>query len=293
MGAVMVLRAFAKINYALAVLGLRGDGYHEVATVMQSISLADELGIEKIREGFELIVEPEHAEVGASESNTVYRAWRLLCEVADEELPVRVRLRKNIPSGAGLGGASADAAAVLIGINEFFEIGLSREELRGIGARIGADVPFCISGGTALGEGIGGRLTELPAPPDHSLLLLKPERSAETARIYRAYDERTSESSSAVSTESVVEALRNGDLGALALSLGNDLAPVTRDFVPEVSEYERGLLNSEALGASMSGTGTAVYGLFDTIEVARASAASSRAPFSGVYEPVFCGVKLL
>ncbi|MGB3632439.1 MAG: 4-(cytidine 5'-diphospho)-2-C-methyl-D-erythritol kinase, partial [Rubrobacteraceae bacterium] len=151
----MRLRAFAKVNYALAVLGLRDDGYHEVSTVMQSISLADELEIEETREGFELSVEPEHADVGSLESNTVYWAWRRICEAVGEELPVRVSLHKNIPSGAGLGGASADAAATLVGLNELFGFGLGVQELRSIGAKIGADVPFCISGGTALGEGIG------------------------------------------------------------------------------------------------------------------------------------------
>lgn len=284
----MRLRAFAKVNYVLAVLGLRDDGYHEVATVMQSISLADEVEVERTNGGFELAVEPVLTDVGPPEKNTVYKAWALLKEAAGRELPVRVRLFKKIPSGAGLGGASADAAAVLVGINELFGLGLGVKELREVGGRIGADVPFCITGGTALGEGIGERLTELPAPPDHRLLLLKPERGAETARIYRAYDERPGRPAP---VEPMLEALRTGDLESLAASLGNNLAPTTRSLVPEVAEHEEKLLKSGALGACMSGTGTAVYGVFP--EENRALAAQAAAPFTGVYAPVPYGVEVV
>lgn len=289
MGSVVRLRAFAKINYALAVLGLRDDGYHEVATVMQSISLADEVEIEQTGGGFELLTEPEKAEVGPLEKNTVYKAWSLLGEAVEEELPVTVRLNKKIPSGAGLGGASADAAAVLVGLNELFEVGLSIGELQGIGVRIGADVPFCISGGTVLGEGIGEILTPLPAPPHHELLIIKPESSAETARIYRSYDERPIRASA---TKSVVEALQAGDLEALAGSLSNDLSPTTRSIVPEVAEYEKELLKRGALGAGMSGTGTAVYGMFSGEKEARKAAVRLTAPFSGFYKPVAQGVEI-
>ena len=151
----VLLRAFAKVNYALEVRGLREDGYHEISTVMQSISLADELEIEHADEGFELVVEPEGFGVGPTEKNTVYRARELLGKLVGGELPVKTRLRKGIPAGAGLGGGSADAAAALTGLNELFGLGLSIAELRDLSLRIGADVRFCLSGGTALGEGIG------------------------------------------------------------------------------------------------------------------------------------------
>lgn len=290
MGDVVGLRAFAKVNYVLSVLGLRDDGYHEVATVMQSISLADEVEIEKTDSGFGIFVEPERVDVGPQEKNTVYKAWSLLREIAGEELPAKVRLYKKIPSGAGLGGASADAAAVLVGLNEMFGLGLKVEELREVGGRIGADVPFCITGGTALGEGIGGRLTPLPAPPDHRLLLLKPERGAETALIYRAYDEHPEHPAS---VEPMLRALEAGDLGAMAKSADNNLSRTTKSLVPEVAEYEKALLKNGALGACMSGTGTAVYGIFDTEEAFREAANASGALFSGVYEPVLRGVEVL
>jgi len=284
------LRAFAKVNYALDVLGLRADGYYEISTVMQSISLADEVQLRRAAGGFDLSLEPEEVKIGSQERNTTYLAWKALQGLAGEELPVKVTLRKEIPAGAGLGGGSANAAAVLVGLNELFSLGLRVDELGGIGVGIGADVPFCISGGTALGQGVGEILTPLPSPPAHRLVVAKPLRSADTAGMYRAYDETETESMRSV--EPVVSALRSGSLPVLAAAVGNDLAPVTRGFIPEVATLERTLLASGALGASMSGSGTAVYGIFDD-EGAGGAKDMVDAPFIGVYEPVSCGVMII
>jgi 4-diphosphocytidyl-2-C-methyl-D-erythritol kinase len=286
MGGVL-LRACAKVNYALEVRGLRGDGYHEISSVLQSVSLADELEIQRSRGGFELIFEPEGVEIGPLEENTVYKAWALLWETSGRELPTRIRLHKKIPAGAGLGGGSADAAAVLVGMNELFDLGLDAEKLRTIGARIGADVPFCLSGGTALARGVGEILTPLPAPPAHRLMIVKPERGADTGGIYRAHDERCTEGKA--SADQVVAALRSGSLTELAGAVGNDLEPVTAELVPEVAAYRREMLRAGALGAAMTGTGTAVYGIFED----GTAEASLRAPFLGVYEPIGAGVMML
>ena len=285
------LRAFAKVNYALEVRGVRPDGYHEISTVMQSISLHDEVDLERSDEGFGLVVEPEGASVGPDDENTVFRAWSLLCEATGEELAVRVRLRKAIPAGAGLGGGSADAAAALVGLNEMFGLGLRDAELREIGSRIGADVPFCISGGTALGEGIGEVLTPLPPPPDHRLVVAKPDAGAETARIYKAYDERPGEER--LSVAPILEALRAGDLGALARSVGNDLAPVTQALVPEVGKLRESLARAGALGGLMSGSGTAVYGIFGSEDAAREAQRKVEAPFTMLCRPVASGLEVL
>lgn len=285
------LRAFAKVNYALEVRGVRDDGYHEISTVMQSISLADEVEIERSKEGFELRIEPETTEVGPLERSTVYAAWKLLCGLAGAELPVEITLRKRIPPRAGLGGGSADAAATLYGLNELFGLGLDSEDLRGAGAKVGADVSFTIMGGTALAEGVGDVLTPLPAPPAHRLLVAKPERGAGTGEIYRSYDERPREGTSSV--EPVVAALRAGDLSALAGAVGNDLTPVTASFVPEVEAYKRELLQTGALGAAMSGTGTAVYGIFATEEDADTAKRGLEADFVVVCEPVMRGIEAL
>ena len=283
------LRALAKVNYALDVLGLRADGYHEVSTVMQSISLADEVVLRRAAGGFDLSLEPEEVEIGPQERNTTYLAWKALQRLTGKELPVKVTLRKKIPAGAGLGGGSANAAAVLVGLNELFGLGLRVDELRVIGAGIGADVPFCISGGTAMGEGVGEILTPLPVPPAHLLVVATPPRSADTGKIYHAFD--LARINSTHSVEPVVSALRSGSLPNLAAAVDNDLAPVTRGIIPEVARLERALLASGALGVSMSGSGTAVYGIFHDEKVAGLGKDTVDAPFIGVYEPVSRGVE--
>jgi 4-diphosphocytidyl-2-C-methyl-D-erythritol kinase len=282
------LRAFAKVNYALEVQGSRQDGYHEIRTVMQSVSLADEVEIERAEEGFELQIEPEGADLGPLEGNTVRKAWVALRELSGRELAVRIKLHKRIPPGAGLGGGSADAAATLSGLGELFDLGLDAEVLRSLAGRIGADVPFSISGGTALAEGVGDVLTSLPAPPAHRLVLAKPERGADTGEIYRAYDERPGRA--VASVEPVVAALRLGDLPTLAGAIGNDLEPVTGELVPEVEAYREELLRAGALGAAMTGTGTAVYAIFgDDITAGKLL----RAPFSCVCEPLGVGMEII
>lgn len=284
------LQAFAKINYALDILGLRPDGYHDIGTVMQSISLADDVGLRRTTRGLTLSLEPEGVGIGPPEQNTAYLAWKQLRRLTDEELPVEVTLRKRIPAGAGLGGGSADAAAVLVGLNEMFGLGLRIDELRKIGVEVGADVAFCISGGTALGEGVGEILTPLSAPPAHSIVVAKPPRSVETASIYHAHDRARAESTRSVA--SVISALHSGSVSALAAAVGNDLAPVTKRFVPEVAALERALEESGALGASMSGSGTAVYGVFDDEETAENTRATMDAPFIGLYGLVSRGVEI-
>src|SRR5215210_6745505 len=285
------LKAFAKINYALDIIGLRADGYHDIGTVMQSISLADEVELRRSTQGFTLSLKPEVVGIGPPEQNTVYIAWKLLRMLTDEELPVEVTLGKRIPAGAGLGGGSADAAAVLVGLNEMFGLGLRIDELRRIGVEVGADVPFCISGGTALGEGVGEILTLLPAPPAHRIVVAKPPGSADTGKIYRAYDETRTESTQFVAL--VVLALRSGSLPDLASAIGNDLTPVTASFITEVAALERTLLASGAIGTSMSGSGTAVYGIFDDEGAAMGVGDAVNAPFIGVYEPVPRGVEIV
>jgi len=287
----MRLQAFAKVNYALEVRGVRPDGYHKISTVLQSISLADEVEIERTGLGFELIVEPEGVGIGPPEENTVYKSWTLLCEASGEELPARIRLRKQVPAGAGLGGGSADAAAALVGLNELFGLGLSNENLREIGLRVGVDVAFCIEGGTALGESTGEILSPLPKPPPHHLVVAKPTAGAETARIYRAHDERSG--GGFLSVTPILEALRAGDLYALAHGVDNDLAPVTEGLVPEVGALGEQLLEAGALGAAMSGTGTAVYGIFGSGAEARAAVDGLRVHYAVVCEPVPHGVVVL
>ena len=287
----MRLKAFAKVNYALDVLGLRDDGYHDIQTVMQSISLADEMEVEKVETGFDLTVEPAETDIGPLEKNTIHAAWQALREATGERLPARVRLFKKVPSGAGLGGGSADAAAVLVGLNELFGLGLDDERLRDVGLRVGADVPFCVAGGTALGEGIGEKLTPLPAPPRHRLVVARPAEAANTAEVYRAYDSRSPQT--VFHAEAVRKAIEAADRAALGAGVGNALSSVTRKLVPAVPSLEATLLEAGACGACMSGTGTAVYGIFSDEEAAANAVRDVDAPFVGVFEPVERGVEIL
>jgi len=284
------LRAFAKVNYALEVRGRRPDGYHDIRSVMQSVSLADEVEIERGGEGLELLVEPEGTEIGPPEKNTVYQAWTVLRELTGEDLPARARLRKRIPAGAGLAGGSADAAAALVGLSALFGLRLDEEAIRGLGVRVGADVPFCLTGGTALGEGVGEILAALPAPPAHHLVIARPERGADTGAVYRLHDELVAEPGNCV--QPVVEALRAGDLSALARSIGNGLAPVTEKLVPEVEVLRERLLGLGALGAGMTGSGTAVYGIFESEADARSAAGQVSASFITVCQPAASGVEM-
>ena len=208
--------------------------------------------------------------------------------VSGSGLEVRIRLHKRIPSGAGLGGGSADAAATLYGLNYLFDLGLDAEVLREVGSTIGADVPFCLLGGTALAEGVGDVLTSLPAPPAHRLVLAKPLQGANTGEVYRAYD--ACPRRGVASVEPVIAALRSADLPALAGAVGNDLELVTGELIPPVRACREELLRCGAMGAAMSGTGTAVYGIFGHDVTA---ADQPRAAFSCLCEPLDAGVEIV
>lgn len=285
------LLAHAKLNYALDIEGVRPDGYHELSTVFQSITLADELALERAEEGFDLVVEPAAADVGPIEENTVHRAWRVMSERAGRDLPVRAHLRKDVPAGGGLGGGSADGAAALVGLDALFGLGLTIGELLRLAARIGADVPFCVLGGTDLAGGVGERLIPLPPPPAHHLVIAKPGFGANTAAVYRAYDAFPARRTAW--TGPVLDALRSGDLESLASAVGNALAPVTEGMYPEIPELRRALLRAGALGACMAGSGSAVFGVFATQAEARRAAAGIDAPFVRVCEPAGSGVEVL
>jgi 4-diphosphocytidyl-2-C-methyl-D-erythritol kinase len=288
---VIRLLAHAKVNYALEILGTRPDGYHELKTVLQSISLADEVSVERSGEGIELVLDPPAPHYGPPESNTVYRAWEVLQSFIGRKLPVRIAVHKRIPAGAGLGGGSADAAAALAGTNELYGLGLSPEELARLGVEVGADVPFCVLGGTMLGEGIGERLFPLPPPPPHHLVVAKPAAGASTPEVYRTYD--ALDRPRVASAGPVSEALAAGSLNLLAAAIENDLTAATVPQVPEVGDLKSDLLRAGALGAEMTGSGTAVYGIFEDRASAGRAADALGADFVGVYEPVASGLRRL
>lgn len=258
----ITIHANAKINLALDVINRRADGYHNVRMVMQSLSLHDTLTIKKTEEpGIRLT--PLQAErfpdVTWDEHNLIYKAAKLWFEHYPAGDGVQIIIDKQIPSGAGLAGGSSDAAATLRGLNLLFEQNCSATELQKLGVQLGADVPYCIMLGTALAEGIGEVLKELPPAPALYCTLVKPNQSVSTKYIY---EHLCLADANHPDIDAVVSALVTRNIPALCNNLDNILEPVALTLCPEITEIEAKLKELGALGACMSGSGPTVFGLF-------------------------------
>lgn len=264
------ITARAKVNLTLDVLGNLPDGYHEVRTVMQLLDLCDILEISSGRSGITLSSDSKGIPIGPE--NLVYRAAQLLLARTGLEKKAHINIIKRIPVAAGLGGGSSNAAAALWGLNHFWELGFTPEELMEMGAEIGADVPFFLTAGTALGTGRGDKLTPLPSPPPMGVLLVKPYFGVSTAQVYKMFD--TLSGVTGYSTDSMLQALEKRDVNAIAAHLGNDLEPVTASLYPEIRAIKKDLLDAGALGAEMSGSGPTVFALAENKEKARQLAAN-------------------
>ena len=254
-----MVKAPAKLNLFLDITGRRSDGYHFVDMVMQSVSLYDDVTV-SIDEGTESIkIECSDPAIPCDETNTAYKAVKLFYEAIGQSVPaVRVNILKRIPSQAGMAGGSSDAAAVLKALNLLTKASLSDEELEKIAASIGADVPFCIKGGTVRATGIGTDLEELPPMPDCVFVIVKPEINISTGMAYRRSDEAGYGSPADISP--VLDGLRSGDAGMVAKGLYNKFEDVLE--LPEVVSIKEQLISYGALGAAMTGSGSAVFGIF-------------------------------
>lgn len=256
----------AKINLGLDVLRRRSDGYHDLRMIMQTVYLYDQIEIaEKEASGITLTTNVGYLPV--NEDNLVYKAAKLLMEEFGIEQGVRIHLKKYIPVAAGLAGGSSDAAAVLIGINRMFRLGLSKEDLKKRGVKIGADVPYCIMRGTALAEGIGDVLTPLPAAPDMHVVLAKPPIHVSTGFVYTNL--KADQLAYHPDIDAQVDAIRAGDGYAMAKLMGNVLETVTIPAYPVIEEIKEEMKRAGALGAMMSGSGPTVFGLFDDAKKAQ------------------------
>lgn len=251
------LKARAKINLALDVLYKRDDGYHEVAMVMQSIALADTVGLAMQPEG--ITVTADIAGLDCGPSNLAYRAAALLQEACGVSRGVRITLTKNIPLAAGLAGGSADAAAVLRGLNVIWGLGLELEELERLGAKLGSDVPFCLSGGTQLATGRGEALSPLPPLPRCWVVLAKLPVDVSTAWVYGDYDAARVHRHPEIN--GMKAALARQDIAGVAGLLGNVLETVTIPAHPEIARLKQYMLEYGALASLMSGSGPTVFGL--------------------------------
>jgi len=261
----MKLKAMAKINLGLDVIRRREDGYHEVRMIMQNIDLYDLITIEKTNDkGIQIITNLNY--LPTNEDNLVYKAAKLLMDEFATGEGVNINLNKYIPVAAGMAGGSADAAAVLYGINKMFCLGLCEKELMERGLKIGADVPYCIMRGTALSEGIGEILTPLPAAPYCHILIAKPGISVSTKHVYEKL--HIDEIAKHPDINGIVEAIKEQDLEKMANKLENVLETVTIKEYPIIEKIKDFMKSRGALNALMSGSGPTVFGLYDNKEVA-------------------------
>ena len=266
------IRAYAKINLSLDVLGRLENGYHQVKMIMQTVGICDVLTFEKT--GGEIEISSDSGELPNGPGNLIYKAIRLMQETYGIEGGARVFLEKHIPIAAGMAGGSTDAAAALKAVNLLYGLGLSEEELRKTGVKIGADVPYCIMGGTALSEGIGEVLTRLEPMPDCFLLVAKPPINVSTKEVYEALDSR--EITEHPDVDGMIRAIREKDLKGIADRLGNVLADVTQPKYPVIGELRELMMAQGALGSLMSGSGPTVFGIFSSEEAAQAGAEQIR-----------------
>lgn len=263
----MKVKAFGKINLTLDVVGRRRDGYHLLDTVMQTVSIWDELEIQIGGErGVRL--ECNRESLPLDSKNTVYRAAKFFLEdqgFVNEGLTIYIH--KFIPSRSGMGGGSADAAAVLRGLNEMYGAGLSDGKLMELGAKVGADVPFCVTGGAARCTGTGTEVSPAPMMPECWLVVCKPPAGMSTPRAYALLDQYPLSSTQA--TPRMMDALEAGNLRRVAKGLANRFDETIR--MTQVRGVKRAMLGIGALGAMMTGSGSGVYGIFETEQQAKAA----------------------
>ncbi len=257
------LRCAAKINLSLDVTGRRPDGYHDLESIFQTVGVYDVLSV-SVGEGGGITLCCDTPGVPCDERNLAWRAANAFLQASGAACSVHIALEKHIPSGAGMGGGSADAAAVLYALNLLLDCGYSNETLREIGTPLGADVPFLLLGGTAYAEGIGEKLTALPTLPALPLVLLKGTQSISTPAAYRAID--ALEDPPHPATGQVLEAIRTQNIPLLAMSCGNLFEEVSD--CEDVRRAKQTLLEAGARCAVMTGSGSAVFGIFDSMEAA-------------------------
>lgn len=253
------VKALAKINLGLDVLRRREDGYHEVCMVMQTIHLYDRLDIVKNQSG-QITMETNLAFLPTNENNLVYKAAKLLCDEFGIKDGIHVNLQKRIPVAAGMAGGSTDAAAVLYGVNKIFDLGLTTQQLMERGVKIGADVPYCIMRGTALAEGIGEKLTQLPPMVKCPILIAKPAINVSTKFVY---ENLKLDTVTHPDMKQLVEDIKEKDLHNIAAHMGNVLESVTIPAYPIIADIKEHMMNHGAVGAMMSGSGPTVFGLFE------------------------------
>lgn len=276
----VTVKGYAKINLGLDVIGKLENGYHLLRSVMQQIDLYDTIELSRLSEavviknalpaavadnGMRITLTSDSDAVPLDQSNLAYKAAKLLMEHDGIGEGVHIHIIKRIPVAAGLAGGSTDAAAVFMGMNELFGLGHSKDELQELGVKLGADVPFCIMGGTALAEGIGEKLTPIQTMPEMYIVIAKPSIGVSTKYVY---ENLRLEQVTHPDTEKILVAMQRKDLAEMTGLLGNVLETVTIEKYPLIRELKDVMLETGAVGSLMSGSGPTVFGIFDTMEKA-------------------------
>ncbi len=253
------LKARAKINLGLDVLGKREDGYHEVRMVMQTIGIYDRLILTKIPEE-EIRITSNLAFLPVNENNLIYKAIKLLKDEYHFLGGVSVDLNKFIPVAAGMAGGSTDAASTMFGVNRLFGLNLSMGKMMELGVRLGADVPYCVMRGTALAEGIGEKLTRITPVPHMWILIAKPQINVSTRLVYEQLDMGGIQKHPDI--DGIIRAIEAQDVVRIAQSMGNVLENVTVPLYPVIETIKQDMLSHGAINAMMSGSGPTVFGIF-------------------------------
>ena len=256
----IVLKSYGKINLGLDVLRRREDGYHEVRMIMQTVGLYDLLTMKKIKDD-KIKMTCNLAFLPTDERNLVYKAVKLIKDKYHIKDGVEIELSKRIPVAAGMAGGSSNCAAALKGMNELFDLGLSIDELCEIGVTLGADVPYCIWGGTALSEGIGEKLSRVDAMPECYILIAKPGISVSTAFVYQNLD--LPGLSKHPDIDGMLECLKKKDLRGICDRLDNVLETVTVKEYPIIEKVKKHLMDQGAMGTLMSGSGPTIFAIFE------------------------------
>ncbi|MCF0148049.1 MAG: 4-(cytidine 5'-diphospho)-2-C-methyl-D-erythritol kinase [Clostridium sp.] len=275
----MRIKAYAKINISLDVIGKREDGYHLLEMIMQSIDLYDELNIEK--QNKDITIKCNKPYVPTDERNLAYKAARLFMEKYQINSGVSININKNIPVCAGLAGGSTDGAAVLKAMNKIFDINASDEELMGLGLQLGADVPYCIKGGTALCKGIGEEVTKLKDFKDKILVLVKPPFGVSTKSVYQEFD--LTKARSHPNTDVLIKAIEENDLRLVANNMKNLLENVTLRKHKILISIKEEMKNSGSIGTMMSGSGPTVFAFFDDMLKAQKCFEKMRSKYNDVF----------
>ena len=268
----MKVKAFAKINLCLDVLRRKEDGYHEVEMVMINVDIADVLEIKELEEK-KILLKSDNKDLAMDETNLIYKAIVLLQKEAGKDFGIELSLEKNIPMEAGMAGGSADAAATLKAVNELFKLNISKDRLLELGASLGADIPFCIMGGTALASGVGEKLKSLKPLPKMKILIAKPNTGLSTKKVYESLDIENLNKSGFRHRDvkemvSVIESDKDEKIKIkeIADSLNNILELPSIKLLPFIEDIKKTMMDNNCLGCLMSGSGTAVFGIFDSDE---------------------------